>query len=185
MYFNNDEVAAAFPAKVKICALQRGSEAKEFCTFPEKLIFNLQHLYLPQWISSSCLIWVQASALGEEGAPGTEVQHKNESRPEAGGAMRTSTCTEQPRGNYAVHRPCHHEESCLPRPSSCPPVSPVLHLWDSYLLLSCSSFVPWASSIKGTCVIFTRSNAHPLLLEPWRSLMVRGWVQAKVTLVFI
>lgn len=48
MYFNNDDVAAAFPEKVKICALQRGSEAKELCTFPEKLIFNLQHLHLPQ-----------------------------------------------------------------------------------------------------------------------------------------
>jgi len=48
MYFNNDEVAGAFPAKVKICALQRGSEAKDLCTSPENLIFNLQHLHLSQ-----------------------------------------------------------------------------------------------------------------------------------------
>lgn len=48
VYFNNDKVAAVFPAKVKICAFQR-SEAKELCTFPAKLIFNLPRLHLSQW----------------------------------------------------------------------------------------------------------------------------------------
>lgn len=67
MYFNNDEVAATCPAKVKICALQRGSEAKGLYTYPEKLIFNVQHLHLLLFSQ------VQASALGGEEAPGTEV----------------------------------------------------------------------------------------------------------------
>lgn len=57
VYFDNDEVAAVFPAKVKICAFQR-REAKEFCTSSAKLIFNLQHLHLSRWIYSSYLIWV-------------------------------------------------------------------------------------------------------------------------------
>lgn len=46
VYFNNNEVAATCPAKVKICALQKGNEARELCTSPGKLVFNLQHLHL-------------------------------------------------------------------------------------------------------------------------------------------
>lgn len=67
----NDEFAAAFPAKVSILCTS-GREAKGLWIFAEMLIFNLQHLQLPQQIQSSCLTRVQASARGGEG--GLQVQ---------------------------------------------------------------------------------------------------------------
>lgn len=106
---------------LKMCALQRGREAKGLCTLPKILsLICSASIYLSEFT----LLELNLSA---DFSPG----NSHGSRSEAGGATSTITCTEHPLSVTQCEQTQPGEKPCLPCSSSLSPVPPVLHSWDS------------------------------------------------------